>query len=786
METNALEALLLLRLWMDAKKKRARDVYKILTEGFELTSGNAFQTGMHRMGLPCNWKMAKGTYVVLANLAQEKRNVAGGDGKEQFVTLVEFDEALRQAMSEAEKTLAVTDSFSHGEDKRKKFDLRVWLSHGKNRQRLAEVLVHVYLSGQGKAGQGLSLDTGDRQVAMVGELAELPLDPLTFASVRVVLRHVPCIKEERARGKAGQAVLSPSIPSVANEVNEAAEMLYGSYLGPGMENVMVQMNKKIAFLTKALREESENLLESRLRASALDKDLSLCKIRLDDAVAQNAEYGALLKLVRLRKNIERKRDAPQQAEQGTGYDIDIQGSLLVNRNAKRELAKAKAEAEWWKQINKVSAIRYQKVYMSSDKYKSAALARQYKIKLRRSQRRVWRLAASAAWLQQEFNELSSVVERHVKRKLSLFEGQALPPQALLESIAAGMMVEGKDSADEDAGKIVTAETTATATQMTPEPEQAKGGAVSDDPGVNLATPQSLLATRRKTDQNIAALQSLESRDEAALIEQLGGQVEALNNEVEHERHLSTQVVGEKESVMLALRKRIAALESTIIRESSSSYSGRISSIRQQPYYSKSSRYLQGGASDPYKTPLGRSGSRNIYDRMRAFEQRMATSTSSASGTRRLARNLELREFANDPVSSSRHEYGGGYVASPPSSSSSLHQSQSLFPSTAGTRKRSNSAFYQSEIFDLTKALAKANLQVAKKANDIERLENRAEDREKELVSVKEFIAHKHANEASYLNKIKELSTESRGARTENENLRRIVNLKHLHHSLQYD
>ena len=424
--------------------------------------------------------------------------------------------------------------------------------------------------------------------------------------------------------------------------------------------------------------------------------------------------------------------------------------------------------------------------MSSDKYKSAALARQYKLKLRRSQRRVWRLAASAAWLQQEFNELSSVVERHVKRKLSLFEGQGLPPQALLESIAAGMMVEGKEGADEDAGKIVTAETTATATQMTPEPEQVQGGAMDDIPGVNLATPQSLLATRRKTDQNIAALQSLESRDEAALIEQLGGQVEALSNEVEHERHLSTQVVGEKESVMLALRKRIAALESTIIRESSSSYSGRISNIRQQPYYSKSSRYLQ-GASDPYKTPLSRSGSRNIYDRMRAFEQRMATSTSSASGTRKLARNLGLREFANDPMSSARHEYGGGYTASPPSSSLSFPQSQSLFPSTTTTaRKRSNSAFYQTEIFDLTKALAKANLQVAKKANDIERLENRVEDREKELVSVKEFIAHKHANEASYLDKIKELSRESRGARTENENLRRIVKLKHLHHSLQYD
>ena len=46
------------------------------------------------------------------------------DEREGFVTLVEFDEALRQAVSEADRTLEVTGAFSHGEDKRKKFDLR--------------------------------------------------------------------------------------------------------------------------------------------------------------------------------------------------------------------------------------------------------------------------------------------------------------------------------------------------------------------------------------------------------------------------------------------------------------------------------------------------------------------------------------------------------------------------------------------------------------------------------------------------------------------------------------
>ena len=117
---------------MDAKKKRARDVYKILTtEGADLSSGEAFQTGMNRMGLPCDWKMAKGGFEVMSQLSLEKRvrgRVQGRDRdqdeREGFVTLVEFDEALRQAFSEADRTLEVTGAFSHGEDKRKKFDLR--------------------------------------------------------------------------------------------------------------------------------------------------------------------------------------------------------------------------------------------------------------------------------------------------------------------------------------------------------------------------------------------------------------------------------------------------------------------------------------------------------------------------------------------------------------------------------------------------------------------------------------------------------------------------------------
>ena len=166
-----------------------------------------------------------------------------------------------------------------------------------------------------------------------------------------------------------------------------------------MDNVLVEMNKKFAVLTKALREESEMLLESKLRASSLDKELSLCRVKLDDSLALNAEYGALLKLVRLRKNVERKSRSPlKNKDLEMKYEIDIEGSLLVSRNAKRELAKAKAEAEWWKQVNKCSAIRYQKIYMSNDKDKATALARQYRIKLRRCQRRVWRLAASAGWL----------------------------------------------------------------------------------------------------------------------------------------------------------------------------------------------------------------------------------------------------------------------------------------------------------------------------------------------------------------------------------------------------
>ena len=103
---------------------------------------------------------------------------------------------------------------------------RVWLSQGPNRLRLAEVLQHVYLGG--KAEEALKR----QRVILAMELAELPLDPLTFASARVVLRYVPCVSEDRRRAR--ETKLSPpTVTSIANEVNEAAELLYGNYLGPG-------------------------------------------------------------------------------------------------------------------------------------------------------------------------------------------------------------------------------------------------------------------------------------------------------------------------------------------------------------------------------------------------------------------------------------------------------------------------------------------------------------------------------------------------------------------------
>ena len=95
------------------------------------------------------------------------------------------------------------------------------------------MLLHVYLKQGGSSEIGRSgrqteaLSEGDRKVALVTELSELPLDPLTFASMRVVLRHLPCLESNRSK------IVQPTITSVANEVNEAAELLYGSYLGPG-------------------------------------------------------------------------------------------------------------------------------------------------------------------------------------------------------------------------------------------------------------------------------------------------------------------------------------------------------------------------------------------------------------------------------------------------------------------------------------------------------------------------------------------------------------------------
>ena len=647
---------------------------------------------------------------------------------------------------------------------------RVWLSQGPNRLRLAEVLQHVYLGG--KAEEALKRQRGvvagteaDRRVILAMELAELPLDPLTFASARVVLRYVPCVSEDRRRAR--ETKLSPpTVTSIANEVNEAAELLYGNYLGPGelyrwhhatfvlfarnsdyfvtsifskigMDNVVVEMNKKIAFLTKSLRGEQEALLECRLKASDLQKDLSLTRVRLEDSLAQNAEYGAILKLVRLRKQVERREAGKTE---GSRYEIDVEGSLLVARNSRRELEKAKAEAEWWKQVNTCSAIRFRKVYEQSDKHRNAKLAREYKLKLRKSQRRLWRLAASAGWLQQEFAELSTVVERHVRRKLSLFE---FDPSDMVAAASAAAAAARNDPPEEapatpkrqDSGRV------ATTTQTTP-----------------MATPATLKQGRIRADEAIAALRSLETRDERALVEDLGGRIGAMTEQVEHERELSARVVGEKEETMLALRRRIAALEDTIVRESSSSYVDKIGDIRRKPYYSSK----RGGSGSLGSGALRASG--NIYDRMRAFERRLGASAVKPS--RGLARNLALADFSAPEPTTAAHRTPNLAGSDP---------RPSLAP--PARRERSNSAFYRAEIFDLTKALAKANLKVAKTGNVVDRLSSQVDARDQELSKVKDFIAGRHASEASQLELIRELQRENRDARAENDSLRKIAALK---------
>ena len=113
------------------------------------------------------------------------------------------------------------------------------------------------------------------------ELAELPCDPLTFASMRVVLGHVPCLRSEKAkRERLNELGQEASVTDVANEVNEAAELLYGNYLGPGMDKVVVEMNKKLAFLTRSLREESEALRGTcDLRVACVGPRRGVCRAR---------------------------------------------------------------------------------------------------------------------------------------------------------------------------------------------------------------------------------------------------------------------------------------------------------------------------------------------------------------------------------------------------------------------------------------------------------------------------------------------------------------------------
>ncbi len=95
------------------------------------------------------------------------------------------------------------------------------------------------------------------------------------------------------------------------------------------------------YLTSALREESEGRLTAEIKVSELSKNLSLTRVKLEDAVAQNHEYGALLKLVRLRKNLARKEAMQAKGHENRVYEVDIEGSLVVNNKAKRELQQAR-------------------------------------------------------------------------------------------------------------------------------------------------------------------------------------------------------------------------------------------------------------------------------------------------------------------------------------------------------------------------------------------------------------------------------------------------------------
>ena len=54
------------RLWLDAKKKRARDIYGALTRrDAKGLCAEDVQAGIQHLGLPCDWRMAEGLFLLL-------------------------------------------------------------------------------------------------------------------------------------------------------------------------------------------------------------------------------------------------------------------------------------------------------------------------------------------------------------------------------------------------------------------------------------------------------------------------------------------------------------------------------------------------------------------------------------------------------------------------------------------------------------------------------------------------------------------------------------------------
>ena len=533
------------RLWLDAKKKRARDIYGALTRrDAKGLCAEDVQAGIQHLGLPCDWRMAEGLFLLLRELKDSER-------ERSFVTMIEFNDSLRATTALTEAVTHVTDLFSHGEDRRKLFDLRAWLCDHRHRLRLAETALHVYMDATNANVAEVSLQgcsPSDAKTILLLELSGLPCDPLTFASARVLLRHlglgpsaasaaaavtgVGTRAAARSRGDEGAAagpasalvVPDDTVTSVADKINEACEVLYGGYVGADLAHVVGTLNAKIAALTKTSREEQRRRVAAERASADLERDLAASRASLAKATTESAEWRALLQL-----NQFRYRQGRRQGEgplEGTHYDVDVRESLIVSRHTKAMLKEAKEEAAWWRGVHLVSSARFRALYMRGDAHRREKERRMYKRKYHAARKRLWRVAATASWLQEEFNSLSKVVEHETKRKIARMQVGTHAHAHTHGGLSGGVAEEPRTpgSASQPAGSPPLANT------------RTGGGGPSSS-----------------------------GRDR--VIEELGSHIVHLNAKVDRERIKALKAVEDKEKSILSLRKRIHALEHSIVRES---------------------------------------------------------------------------------------------------------------------------------------------------------------------------------------------------------------------------